>query len=122
MCVRGHVRLRLTCRCSLRGKVVHDLDLERLIELHERSARLIEWILIKFEDMVGFDALRHFRLDCRKVFWGERAFKKEVVVEAVSDCGADPKLGPWEEAHHRLGHHVSSRVTHAAEVVGSTSV
>jgi hypothetical protein len=79
-------------------------------------------MLLQFERVVRGDALRHLRLNCSKVFWGERAFEKEVVVEAVSDRGADPELDPREEAHHRLGHHVSGRVAHAAEVIGSTSV
>ena len=40
--VGGDVRLRLTRRCSLGGEIIHDLDLERLIELHELRARIIK--------------------------------------------------------------------------------
>ena len=79
-------------------------------------------MLLQFEGVVRGDALRHLRLNGSKILRRERALEKEVVVEAISDRGANPKLDPWEEAHHRFGHHVCGRVTHAAEVVGSTSV
>ena len=79
-------------------------------------------MLLQFEWVIRSDALRHLHLNRSKVFWGKRAFEKEVVVEAVGDCWANPKFDSWEESHHRLGHHVCGRVPHAAEVVGSTSV
>ena len=122
VCVRGHTRYWMSgCSC-VRCKIVHDLNFEHLIRLDERCTQVAKRMLLQFEGVVRCDALRHLRLNCSKVFWGERAFEKEVVVEAISDRGADPKFDPREEAHHRLGHHVCGRVTHATEVVGSTSI
>ena len=61
--VGGDVRLRLAGRCSLGGEIIHDLDLERLVELHELRARIIKRVLVQLEGVICGDALRHLRLN-----------------------------------------------------------
>ena len=61
--VGGDVRLRFAGRCSLGGEIVHDLDLERLIELHELRACIIKCVLVQLEDVIRGDTLRHLCFD-----------------------------------------------------------
>ena len=109
-------RHRRAVALGLRGQVVEDLHLERLVALGEEGAALGRRQLAPDERVVGGDAGGHPGLDRGQVVRGERAGQLEVVVEAVRDGRTDAELRAREEVQHRLGHHVRRRVAHRVEV------
>ena len=109
-------RQRLAALLRLRGEVVEDLDLERLVALLEERATLCRRELLANERVVGLDRGTHAVLDRGEVVRRQRAGQQEVVVEAVGDCRPDTELSVGEDALYGLGHHVRGRVAHRVEV------
>ena len=120
--VDRHRRHRRAVGLRLRGEVVEDLDLERLVALGEEGPALVRRQLAADERVVGGDALRHPRLDRGEVVGLERPVELEVVVEAVLDGRPDAELGPGEEVEDGLGHDVGGRVAHRVERVAGAGV
>jgi hypothetical protein len=100
---RGHRRAH---GFRLRGEVVEDLDLERLVPLREEGPPLLRRQLAADERMVRRDRLPHPRLDRDQVVGRQRSVELEVVVEAVGDRRADPELRARVQVEDRLGHDV----------------
>src|SRR5262249_45568955 len=71
-------RERRALALGLRGEIVEDLDLERLIALDEQRAALGRWQLATDERVVGGNALGHAGLDRGQVVGRERARQLEV--------------------------------------------
>ncbi len=107
---------------GLRGEVVEDLDLERLVPLGEEGPPLLRRQLAPDERMVGCDRGSHPFLDLREIGRCQRPVELEVVVEPVGDRGPDPELGAREEVGDGLGHHVGGRVAHRVEVAVGAGV
>ena len=99
-------------------EVVDDLDLERLVALHEEGARLGRRLLAQHEGVVGGDARAHPRLDGLEVVGRERPGRLEVVVEPVGDDRPDPELGAGEQVEHRLREDVRRGMAHRTELAG----
>ena len=106
--IGGDVRRSFSVRNCFCSKIVHDLNLERLIRRDESGASISKCVLCQLKYMIGGNALRHLSLNSGKIVWGEGSVEKNVIVEAVSDCWADAKLCAREEAHDRLCHHMRS--------------
>ncbi len=122
LAVERRGRHRLAGRLGLRGQVVDDLDLERLVLSDQEGASLGRGQLGSFERVIGGDAGRHAGLDGGEVVRGQVPGQQDVVVEAVADGRADAELRPGEEVQDRLGHDVRGRVAHRAEFVLGTGV
>src|SRR4051794_20110379 len=106
----------------LRGEVVEDLDLERLLGALLDRARFVEWDLLPNERMVGRDALGHAGLDPLEVGRGQWSRDLKVVVEAVADRRSDPELRAREQVEDGLGHYVRRRVPHRIQRVAGRRV
>ncbi len=97
--------------------VVDVLDFVGLPQIGDERASLGRGLLEALERFTGGDDLPHLFLDAREVFFAQRRFDVDVVVETVLDGWPEGELDSREEPHDRARHDVRGAVTKHVEGV-----
>ena len=92
------------------GELLDEVDLHEVALRGVLGQPLVARFLHAHERLVARDDLRHARLDCGQVGFGERSLAVDVVEEAVVGGGPMAELGLGKQLQNRGRHHMRGGV------------
>ena len=82
------------------------LDFQRLVQAPDDLNGFCPGHLHPLEGLVGLDDPPHLHFDRRQILVGDWPTGPHVVIKAFAHGRAEGEFHPFEEPHHRTGHHM----------------